>query len=409
MSLATEAHERGIEIGFITSQKYAEEIGSAALDATVYVIPNRPTNMAPPPYEFPLYSHAFRHAQRLRGLGFDNVGWLKKTTSQEIHALQDFQPNAVVNDYRDTIRTAAQASGIPVVGITHTTGNEHGKTFGWWTQPPEDAKLPDCQDSFNEVRTSLGLDPIEDEREMFSGDINLIPSIPELDPLLVSSEQSHYVGMISNWQVTEKTPLAPIAQTMNQRVFSYVGEKTRPQYGYEPMLSEVIANMPNTGFYITGDPTRYDKRVIARRRAGEIIISDYIPGATAIEASEVVLCHGGNGTVMLSLTLGKPVICVGPYQSDCTSTFYGVEQSEAGIMLNHSKGPFERRSAPDLGSDIDIFGYWKTELNSEILQEAINATLTNSTYRENAQKLGNKLVALGGPQHAIDIIHEKLL
>lgn len=409
MTIAEEAQQHGIEVGFITSEKYAQEVGAIALD-NVYVIPNRPPNPPPAPYPFPLYSHAFRHAQRLRGLQFDNVDWLRQTTQAEIDAIRDFKPGVIVNDYRDTIRTAAEVCGVPVAAITHTTGNVDGFTLGWWVAPPEDAHIPDCRDSFNQVRAEFGLSPIVDEREMFSGTINCIPSIEEIDPLRQKSPNSFYVGMISRGPKPDPSFKTISPEKAAKRIFSYVGEPTRPQYGYEEMLRRVIESDEEHGYYVVGPRDRYESaEITARERKGNLVIGSYLPGATVIEDSEVVMCHGGNGTVMLSLSMGKPLICVGPYQSDCTSIFRQVENQGAGILLNHSTGPLEQRSAPDLGNDISIFGYWDTSLDADTLSTAISRVTSEPAYRENARRLGDKLLSLGGARRVVELCIEKFM
>jgi UDP:flavonoid glycosyltransferase YjiC (YdhE family) len=406
MALAEEAKIRGHEVGVVTSEKYAPVIGSLAIVDKIFVIPTRPPNTPPPPYEFPLYSHAFRHAQRLRGLGFDNVDWLHKITEMEIAAIEEFKPDVIVNDYRDTIRTAAQAKDIPVAGVTHTTGSVDGLPFAWWTKPPENAVLPDCRDSFNEVRSYYNLYPINDEREMFSGDITLIASSPSLEPLARDSENTHHVGMLSKWK--PDNDFEPIDPTLvDKNIFSYVGETTRPQYGYEEMLTRVIEREPQLGFYIVGNVDRYNNPIIAKRQRDKtVVVADFIPGPNAIHDSAVTLNHGGHGTTMLSLALGRPLICIGPYQSECASSFRGTEEQGAGIMLNHSTGPLEQRPAPDLGENVEIFGYWHSELTSGLIHETINKVINDESFTLNAQRLGRELLELGGVVKAMDLIQE---
>jgi UDP:flavonoid glycosyltransferase YjiC (YdhE family) len=404
LALAEEAKRRGNEVGIITSEKYAPSIGSLAIADKVYVIPTRPPNTPTPPYEFPLYSHAFRHAQRLRGLGFNNVDWLHEITKMELAAIEDFRPDVVVNDYRDTIRTSAQIKGIPVAGVTHTTGSVDGLPFAWWTNPPEDAILPDCRDSFNEVRAHYNLAPISDEREMFSGDLTLIASSPSLEPIAKNSGNTRHVGMLSKWKPDNNfEPIDP--NLVDKKIFSYVGEQTRPQYGYEGMLTQVIELEPNLGFYVVGNVDRYSSPVIAERQRNKtVVVADFIPGPNAIRDSAVTLNHGGHGTTMLSLALGRPLVCIGPYQSECASSFRGAEQQGAGIMLNHSTGPPERQPAPDLGENVEIFGYWHSELSSELIHEAIKKVIGDESFTLNAQRLGRELLELGGVERAMDLI-----
>jgi len=402
-NLAIEAASRGHEVSFVTSEKYANELGSIAAASNIHVIENKPPGVPSPPYEFPLYSHAFRHAQRLRGLGFDNVQWMEKVTAQEVQAVKQFRPDVVVNDYRDTIRTSAEVCDVPVVGITHTTGNIKGHNLGSWVTPPTDAKLPDCRPSFNEVRSNHGLAEISDELYMFSGDTNIIPSIPALDPLKTPSNNSHYVGMISEWN-SLPGDFRPLNSPAAQNIYSYVGEPTRPSYGYENILAEVIESEPSLGFYVIGNQDRYDSPAIRLRQEDNTVrVAPFIPASSALRDSSVVLSHGGHSTTCLALSLGKPVIGVGAYQSEAATTLRNVANAGAGLFLPHSQDRLERRTAPDLGEDVDIFGYWHTELGSHDLGQAIRTVVEDTRYTERAAQFGEELVAMGGVRRAIDI------
>ena len=404
MTVAAELLSRGMQVGAITSDKYADEAALVFGHENTFVVPNRPPQVETPPYEFPLYSHAYGHAQRLKGLGFDDVQWLLGVTEMEIDALDAFRPDVIINDYRDTIRTAAEHRDVPVVAITHTTGNVDGYNFGWWVEPPQGAVLPSCLDSFNAVRTELGLAEISDERYMFSGTHNVIPSIEEIDPLRVASLNTTYVGMISNWQ--RDVSFSSLDGTLSPKIFSYAGETTRPQYGLERMLSKIVGEETGSGFYIVaGDEQRYDNdRMRTARNQGRVLLDGYIPGFDATSDSDVVLTQGGNGTVALSLSLGKPMICIGPPQSDCSSIFRGVEQHGAGIMINHSSEPLESIKAPDLGKDVDIFGYWTSNITAEQVSNAIHTVTEDPSFRDNAERLGEKYRSLNGAKAVAGIV-----
>lgn len=409
MALASEANDRGYEVGIITSPKYVDSIDALGVATTVEVIPNRNPDSLPPPQPFPFYSHAFRHAQRQLGLRFDDIEWLENVTRQEIEAINSFRPTVIVNDYRDTLKTAAQARSLPVVAVNHSSGNIHGKPFGWWTELPADAELPDCRDSFNEVRQKYGLSDITDERELFSGDLNIIPSIPEVDPLANPSSDSHYVGRLT--RPSQVHPFAPLAAShLAGRVFSYVGEKTRPQYGYEKMLIDVISSNPNLGFYVVGEESRYSNAGLDwRQTLGRVVVSDYIPAEQAAREADIVLTHGGHETTMIALSLDTPLICVGAYHTDGSNTFKEVEKQGAGILLPHSEQPLTRRKAPDLGPDIDIFGHWHTDLTAETINASIEQIYSNPAYAENAARLGRSVRALGGATLALDIIENNFM
>ncbi len=405
-NLAIEALERGHQVGFIVSEKYADELSKLVPSKYIFIIPNRPPNTPAPPYKFPVYSHAFRQAQHLRGLGFDNVEWLTQNAKKEIAAIEKFRPDVIVNDNRSTMRTAAEACGVPVVAIAHTTGNLNGYHLGSWIEPPAHAILPDCRDSFNEVRKSFGLPEIENELHMYNGEANIIPSIPALDPLKHPSPNSYYVGAISQWESGSRT-FKPITAPTRHNIFSYIGEPTRPSFGFEDMMQEVIESEPDLGFYVIGDPDKYrGPKVQARQREGSVVIAPFIPATPALSDSSILLTHGGLSSICIALSLGKPVIGVGAFQSEAASTIRHAEQAGVGIYLPHSEGPLEEMKAPDLGENVSIFGHWQTALTGSKIQQAINTVLEDKSYAAKAAELGVELAAYGGVKRALDIIEK---
>lgn len=407
VSMAREARKRGFEIGFVSSEKYADWILNEIPNSKIFIIPNRNSKAQPPPYPFPVYSHAFGHAQRLRGLKFDDTAWLKKTIEKEVDVLRQFRPSVIINDYRDTIKVAAEVLGIPIVGVTKSTGNPSGYTFGWWVTPPSRMILPDCRESFNIVRKKFGLPFIQDEREMFTGTISIIPSIRELDPLVRESRHSYYVGLLSNWWRNEDS--VELISKNIPKVFSYIGEKTRPQYGYESILMRVMKSLPDIGFYVVGNPERY-KAFTMKGPKGQrkIIVEEYMPANKLIPECSVVLSHGGGETVLLALSHGIPVICIGPFTSEQATFFRWVEKQNAGLLIPHSDKPLKRMKAPDLGDGIEIMGYWKSEINSGQIITAINEVLGNSQYTKNAQRLAKSINALGGTKDVLNLVENYL-
>lgn len=407
MSMAREAKERGTGVAFISSEKYASWIANESPDYSVYLVPNRNPKVQPPPYPFPVYSHAFGHAQRLRGLRFDDVGWLRKIVEKEIEVLKVYQPDVIINDYRDTIKIGAETLGIPIVGVTKSTGNPDGYTFGWWVTPPPDLVLPDCRESFNKVREEYGLSPIEDEREMFVGDISVIASVKEIDPLIRKSRYSYYIGLLSHWWKKD-SQFESIPHNI-PKVFSYIGEKTRPEYGYPSILTQVVLPLPDVGFYIAGNANKYNSpRLEDLKKQKRIIVSDYIPAKRAIPECSLVLNHGGSGTILLALSKGVPIIFVGPFTTEQMTTARWVEKQQAGLIISHSNKPLERMEAPDLGKGVEIMGHWKSEVTPEQILAAINEVLTNSKYTKNAKRLADSINSLGGAKDVLDLA-EKLV
>ena len=297
-----------------------------------------------------------------------------------------FRPSIIINDYRDTILISAEITGVPIIGITQTTGNTSGYSLGWWVEPPEDLVLPCCLDSFNKIRRRYGLKEMEDERESFEGNINIIPSSDSIDPFKKFNVNNIYVGLLNgdtNQQLANRTYC--------NSIFCYLGEgNNRPFWDFDSILSKVTKKV-DAKFIITGSKSRFPKVFEASHTCNNISIQPFWSEAqyeSILSTASVVICHGGS-TAMRAISLGIPVIFI-PWNSEPSSALF-VSRFGAGIYLNHSNKPLERRQALDLGKNVEIMGHWESDLSEVQVANAIETLLTNSSYRIKVQELAKEL------------------
>ncbi len=99
-------------------------------------------------------------------------------------------------------------------------------------------------------------------------------------------------------------------------------------------------------------------------REGELYVEPYLDGDSVMEFADVVVCHGGNGTIYQALSHGKPVVGI-PTIPDQKFNMRRVEALGVGLTV----------SAADFGK------------NSQVLLVAVNTVLRNSSFRERASRL----------------------
>ena len=111
----------------------------------------------------------------------------------------------------------------------------------------------------------------------------------------------------------------------------------------------------------------------------QVRIERYLPHAHLLPRCDVVITHGGFGTIMGSLAAGVPLVVI-PVQGD---------------------QPRNARRCADLGVGRVVA---PTERTPETIRAAVRTVLTDPSYRMHAQRMRDELTALPGPEHAVALL-----
>lgn len=405
-AIARTLSKAGFDVGFMSPGSHIAKIRQLPFRTEVFHVENRKASIHNPPYALPIFSHAFRHAQRLRGLEFDDVGFLMRTVEEELKIVKSFKPSVIINDYRDTIRITAEIVDLPIIGTTITTGNSAGHSMGWWLEPPSDLILPNCLEYFNEVRVNYDLPLITDERQSFEGNYTIIPSSETIDPLKVKRDTDVYVGIIDKPRGhKEKTEVVEIIARLGKKiVFCNLGDDNyKAEWRFDSILCQLV-DLVDAVFVVAGRINDYPRTYQAASEKRHVLISPEWSNADyewIIKNSSAIISHGGN-TATLALSYGIPVIFI-PRNTEPGSA-YTVDQYGAGINLKHSERPLERRFAPDLGANVEIMGHWESEIDAALLKKSLEQILGNPRYTLKARVLAAELNKYGGADEVLRVI-----
>jgi UDP:flavonoid glycosyltransferase YjiC (YdhE family) len=118
----------------------------------------------------------------------------------------------------------------------------------------------------------------------------------------------------------------------------------------------------------------------------KIYVENYMDGEKILENSDLVVCHGGNGTIYQALSMGKPVIGI-PTIPDQDFNMRRVETLGAGIRI-----PMKEALQ-----------------NPEIIVQAANYILENkSLFEKNLLTLRKRIEEFSGAKLAAEIIKNYL-
>lgn len=340
--------EEGAEVVFATGPAHQELARLEGFEAReVFCVP-------------PEYAHA---AIRKGSHIFDLVT-LKRYVNSDLALIRSVRPELIIGDMRLSLNISAELAGIEYWSILsgyltryYAAPQSPPRTF------PATRLLGDRISrsifpalkalilryyafNFGRYRRSLGLKPVKDIRDVIaSPHRNLIADLPSFIPCENLPHHFRYIGPLI-WE---------------------------PDLPDPEWLSQIRTDMPTVYISMgsTGDATYFQQAVLTMHEAGwqvltttreavpsapHIYTSPLARGSSLLQHSQLLICHGGSGTIYQAISEGVPVVGI--------ATFHDQE-----INL-------ERVCAQNWGMALDPLG-WKS---SDLLAAA--AATSGAEYRK---------------------------
>jgi MGT family glycosyltransferase len=309
-------------------------------------------------------------------------------------AIETERPDVVVTDYLLLgAYVAAERAEIPLAALVHTIYPLPAPglpPFSMGLQPAKGA-LGRARDvvfasvfrrfydaglgSLNQVRESVGLSPLAAVFEQFArADRLLVLTSPAFDfPAQTLPPNVRYVGP----QLDDPAWLAPWTPpaelTANHQPLVVVGLSTTYQ-GQGNLLRRVVtalSELPVRGLITLGPALQGDTLTLPPNVRAE----SYAPHVLVVPQADLVVTHGGHGTVITALSYGVPVVCL-PMGRDQADNAARVVWREAGARCSSTAGV-------------------------KTLRRAIAHALAEPQFRMGARRIADEIARQGGSQVAI--------
>jgi MGT family glycosyltransferase len=317
-----------------------------------------------------------------------------RSVQSDLDAIDAVHPDVVVGDMRWSLSTSARARGVPYVAIAnacwtsqfahqiqlpedHFTAKIMGERLARWAFPKLlELTLGYYALGYTKVRKRHGLPQIRSLHEAIEGDVTLLPDLPEFMPVKRGAPASfRYTGPLL-WNASIALPdwfdrLDPSRPTL------YF---TMGSTGDARFFDEAVRIFGNTDFQIlitTGGLAEI------KNPPPNVFIAKYAPGEALMKVSDVVVSHGGNGTVYQALSCGVPLI-----------GFPAIFDQEVNM---------QRVTA--LGAGIQMMG---TEYSGPALRKAVDALIFDPRYRDRCETLADRISRFDGRRRAALHIHDFL-
>lgn len=254
----------------------------------------------------------------------DELGaWIES----ELALYKTFKPDLIISDNRITASTSAEVAKIKMVSILNSHMTMFREIPFYSVRRTAIGKIPFLSkildilenkiefalwnllvsSNLNTVRARLGLAKKYAYR-IDEGELNLVPDLPEFNPLLGAPKNFVFLGPLT-WNSVLPAPECRQKLDKNKKtVYFTIGSEG---------LDDLIAQIPNcfdlskVQIVISTGGVAVDPKVIP---AGGVFIEKYVNAAELLPRCDLVVCHGGNGTIYQALTYGVPVLGISTHE-----------------------------------------------------------------------------------------------
>ncbi|MFT4081375.1 MAG: glycosyltransferase [Nocardioides sp.] len=320
----------------------------------------------------------------------DAVEQAAEHVKAEVRLFADLSPAVVIGDCRPTLRISTHVANLPYVGIVGATWTTY--FYGSRLSAPEGLvprwarRLPapllerevarrhrrgvgdPFREQWNRLAARFGTPPVAHAADLFRGQIGLVTDVKELLDATRFPADLPFIGPLV-WPGEGDLPEIATRPRDVPLVYATFGS-TGPDW-VASTLVEALAAMPVTAVFTVGPHID----IASLPSASNVHIAAVAPGSEMAKLADLVICHGGIGSLYQAAAVGTPII---------------------GIP-----GHFEQQW------NIDLFQRWGCArrlpgrgLSAAEIKAAIHEVLDNPRYTRRAHDLQRVIERYDGPDTA---------
>lgn len=334
--------------------------------------------------------------------GFHTPQIVQRQVEWELDIVHRFRPHVLIGDVWLPTFIVGRRAGLPVVQIVRAAAYPTYPNLVWWRSPHPQVLAPDVAPVFNPLLEQWGLPLIRRAEDLLDGDLLLIPSIPELDPLPPDVQRTRYVGPLIRGLEGGRPAPDWLTALPRERPVIYVtvGGASDSVYGLD-LIPLWQAAFESTGWQVvisTGG-----RRPPRSASSHDVLIFSWVPGPAMVNRADVVVFHGGYGTMMETVRAGVPSV-IFPFHTEQESNGRRLEQSGAARVLAPGDEHLKPVESLWQGKKFTVLTCQELAIHPAQVREAVTAILGAASCRANAIRLQKAQAAYGGPSQAVEYI-----
>jgi UDP:flavonoid glycosyltransferase YjiC (YdhE family) len=336
--------------------------------------------------------------------GLVSEGIIRKKLTQYLKVVKKYKPDVLIGDTNLLIWMLSKKVDIPLVQIVRYASHPETADLIWWKTEPEDMIRPDSTTLFNPLLKEIGLKKINRAEELLQGDLYIVPSIPEIEPI-PEDENTVHVGALTISKRNNEIPSWMQEIDGNQPlIYITIGGGAGP-VGNRLFFSTIIEAFADKPLQVVvSTSSKFGPPDFANLQKN-IRFFKWVPGKLLISKADLVIFHGGYGTMMESIACGKPTITI-PFQSEQEGNGKRLEQLGCGLVVKLSKERFKCIEDKWRYGTYTFLVQKRYDLTAEKLSGEVDKILSNPQYLVKAKSLKEKVKEYRGPEKAIELIEK---
>jgi UDP:flavonoid glycosyltransferase YjiC (YdhE family) len=316
---------------------------------------------------------------------FADEAEISRMIEADIDTIQTVRPDLVLSDGRFTAAVSTHIAGVRHAAIVNVSSTEYRAhpyiPFFEWIPAGFVSRNSDTWNLLDRLNLKLEMTLFDRVMNVFTKlsrqyrlphpvtatnclagkDITLLADIPEYFPTRNLPSSYHYVGPLTWKSTAHKPEWWPPEQTGVPLAYITMGTTGVPE------LFDAIADLMPTATFRAIVTTGGQRSKLSLLK-GKTYVEPFLDGDLVMEQSDLVICHGGNGTIYQALSHGIPIIGI-PTIPDQQFNMRRVEALGVGKLL----------------------GLKELLLHPSRLAELVDLLLKDASYRNNSQKMQNIL------------------
>jgi len=318
--------------------------------------------------------------------------------------VKSFKPDVLIGDTNLLVWMLSSKVALPMVQVVRYASHPKTGKLIWWKNETDGMNPPSPGLLFNPILNRLGLNPIEKAEHLLRGDLYIVPSIPEIEPIPQDDKTIH-VGQLSVSEINEEVPVwLEDINDDNPLIYMTIGGGAGP-VGNKLCFQTAINAFANKPIEVVISTSAKCSELDFPCLPKNIRIFQWVPGRLLISRADLIIFHGGYGTMMECLAYGKPSITI-PFQTEQEGNGRRLEQLGCGRVVKLSREDYKQIRSKWRYGTYSFLVQNRYDLNPDELIGKVNEVLFSNEYLNNAQRLQSKIKEYHGAGKAMELIEK---
>ena len=205
IAVAEKGRDRGHECAFVLNEgKYSKRVGKGfkvytckeSNSAYAFCRLLKELLVTPKNRENPVFTEFSGLEFQVVRDGFVDDEIIKRKFKKYLEVVREFKANVLVGDTNFIVWMLGVKTNLPVVQIVRFASHPKTAKLIWWKDIPKGIVPPDCFKLFNPLLIKMGITPIMKVEDLFQGDLYIVPSDAEVEPI-PKDESTVHVGQLT--------------------------------------------------------------------------------------------------------------------------------------------------------------------------------------------------------------------